>query len=419
MPQITAFRGLRFDPNTVGDLATVVAPPYDVISDGDHDALEAASPYNVVRLILGRDEPGDDDRASKYTRARELLDAWTAAGALTLDDAPSLTVYEMRYTVDGEPRVTRGVLAAVSLGEPSEGGVLPHERTYADIVDDRLALLRATETNLDCIFCVYDGQDAAAHEALDATCSREPLARLTTPDGIEHLVWTITDAVAIEAVAGSVEKAQVVIADGHHRHRTAERYRAERRASDGDGPWDSQLMFLVDASRFGPTLLPIHRVVDGISAADALARLGSVFDVEEATGDADAIAAALIARRASGRVFAMLDGERAWFLTVADQGAERDALPADRSAAWRDLDVSVLHHLVFDQLLGGVTPRFAHHPHEALAEVTAGRATLAFLLAPMAFDAVRAVAEAGDAMPQKSTYFIPKPATGIVLRPLR
>jgi uncharacterized protein (DUF1015 family) len=416
--EISAFRALRFDPNAVGDLASVVSPPYDVISDGMREELEDASPHNIVRLVLGREEPGDDERTNKYTRARALLESWRAAGVLSVDDTDSLTVYEMRYTVGGEARVSRGILAAVGLGEPEDGGVLPHERTYADIVDDRLALLRATATNLDCIFCVYDGRDAAAHETLDRVCAADPDASFITPDGIEHLIWRVTDAGDIATVARSVEKTQIVIADGHHRHRTAERYRTERRASDGAGPWDAQLMYLVDASRFGPSLLPIHRVLDKVSIEDVVARLGEIFQLEEVHGDADEVAAIVATRRGTGRAFGLISATTSYIATVVDVEAERKALPSDRSAAWRELDVSVLHHLVFDTLLGGATPRFVHHPHEVADEIRAGRATIGFLLAPMAFDAVRAVAEAGDAMPQKSTYFIPKPATGVVLRPL-
>lgn len=431
VPEIAPFRGIRYDPGAVGNLARVVAPPYDVIAEPERDALEAASPYNVVRLILGREEPHDDERSNKYMRARALLEAWLAAGVLARDDEEALYVYEQRYVLGGERRAQRGILAAVRLDEPGgdpsngpgSGGVLPHERTYDEVVEDRLNLLRATAVNLDCTFCVYDGGDApdapAAHETLERTVAGEPLARFATTDGIEHLVWRMTGADAIEAVARALEKTTMVIADGHHRWRTALRYRNERREAEGPGPWDAQLMFLVDAAHDGPVLLPIHRVVDGIPAEDALARLAGSFSVEPAdTADPEALAAGLARRRAGGRTFAMHDGARAWWLTVADPEAARDALPPERSEAWRDLDVSVLHALVFDRLLGGVRPGFAHSAREAIAEIEAGRASLAFLLAPMPFESVRAVAEAGEAMPQKSTYFIPKPKTGIVLRPL-
>jgi uncharacterized protein (DUF1015 family) len=417
--EIAPFRGTRYDPSAVDDLSLVVSPPYDVITEADREALEAASPYNVVRLILGRDEPGDDERSNKYTRARGLLEAWRAAGVLREDAGDALYVYEQRYEIGGEKRFQRGVLGAVRLDEPGSGGVLPHERTYEKIVEDRLQLLRATETNLDTIFCVYDGREQGAHDAIERAAAATPLARFTTEDAVEHVLWAMTDVLDIGAVARAVEKAEVVIADGHHRWQTALHYRNERRAAEGLGPWDLQLMFLVDAARWGPSLLPIHRVVSGIDATSALEAMAPVVRAEPAPrGNPERLAQELAQRRERGRAFAMFDHYGAWWLTIADPAAERAALPADRSAAWRDLDVSVLHALVFDKLLGGVKPRFVHSATEAANEVKSSEASLGFLLAPMPFDAVRAVAEAGDAMPPKSTFFVPKPATGVVMRAL-
>ena len=416
MASLAAFRGIRFDPDAIGDLATVVAPPYDVIDDAARERLEGLSPHNIVRLILGRDEAGDDETSNKYTRARGLLEAWLAAGVLRLDEEPALYVYEQRYPFGGEVRVQRGVLGAVQLG--GESSVLPHERTYDDIVQDRLELLRATATNLDPIFCVYDGQDNAAYQAIEAAAAGDPASRFTTADGIEHILWLLTDPAGIDAVDDVVARATIVIADGHHRHRTAQEYGAERRAAEGPGPWDAQLMYLVDAGRWGPTLLPIHRTVGGVTADDALERLRGGFRIEEAPTDPDELDAELAKRRVYGRTFAMHDGSRAWWLTVSDKVAEREAMPADRSAAWRDLDVAVLHTYVFDTLLGGPSTGFAHFAGEAIDEVRAGKADLAFLLPATPFEAVRAVAETGEPMPQKSTFFIPKPATGVVVRPL-
>jgi uncharacterized protein (DUF1015 family) len=408
--EVSAFNALRFDPAVAGSPGDVVCPPYDVIDDRARIALEARSPYNAVRLVLPQ---GDDP----YAAARATLDAWRASGVLALDARPSLTVYEQTHTVAGARHTQRGLLAAVRLDDPADGGVLPHERTYDKIVDDRLSLLRAAETNLDCIFCVYESDGGAS--AVDRAGEAPPLARFTTPDGIEHALWRVDDDAAIEEIRAHLEKPRVVIADGHHRWRTAMRYRDERRATDGEGPWDFQLMLLVDASRFGPSLLPIHRLLADVDPDAAIAALREVFAVEDAPrADPEALAAELAARRRDGVCFAAFDASRAWWLTLRDEPAARAALPAERSDAWRALDVSILHGFVFDRLLGGVAPAFVHSATEAAEAVEAGRAALAFLLPPMPFEAVRAVAEAGDAMPQKSTYFIPKPATGVVLRPL-
>lgn len=412
VPEIIPFRGLRYDASL--DLARVVAPPYDVISDAERIALEDADPRNVVRLILPRDAGG----TSKYTAGRALLDAWVGDGALRLDGEPSLTVYEMRAPLGEGTHVQRGILAAVALDDPA--GVLPHERTYGEIVDDRLQLLRATACNLDPVFLVHHGADHQGADAIDAAAAAEPDARFETADGIEHRVWRLADPRAIEAVQRALEKVTVVIADGHHRWRTAQTYREERRATDGPGPWDHALAYLVDASRSGPVLLPIHRTLAGIKPEELMARTYKAIRSRKApTADAARLAAELPSHQREGRTFAMTDGRRGWWLTVADRAAEREAMPTDRSDAWRALDVSVLHALVFERLLGGVQPGFVHSPGEAAAAIRRGDATVAILLQPMPFEAVRAVAEAGDPMPQKSTYFVPKPKTGIVLRSLR
>lgn len=418
MAEISPFRGLLYDPSAVGDLGQVVCPPYDVISEPEREALEERSPYNIVRLVLP--QPAPDNGSDKYTKARALLDAWEAAGVLRVDERPALYVYEQTALIHGHPHTQRGLLAAVSLEEPDAGGVLPHERVYGHIVEDRFALLRATATNLDTIFCVYEGIEDAAATAIDAECATEPALSFSTPDDAgDHRLWRIDDPVQIEVIVRALDKATVVIADGHHRWTTAKRYRDERRAVEGPGPWDQQLMLLVDAARKGPALLPIHRVLDGVDPDAAIGALRGAFDIEETPRDPEGIADTLRVRRATdGRIFALMDATRAWFITLRDEAAARAALPADRTEAYRDLDVSVLHALVFDQLLGGVQPRFVHSATDAAADIDAGRATLGVLLAPMPFDAVRAVAEAGDAMPQKSTYFVPKPKTGIVLRPL-
>jgi uncharacterized protein (DUF1015 family) len=399
----------------VGDLATVTAPPYDVISPDALEHFEAASPYNVVRLILARDAAGTD----KYTRAAQTLDAWRREGALVRDREPAVTVYEQRFSVGVRERLQRGVLAAVDL-EPDGGSVLPHERTMAAPVEDRLKLVRATRANLSPIFAVTSGGDDGAREVVSRATERTPDAEFATgDDGVANRVWIVDDAREVDTFRRSVAGASTVIADGHHRYRTSLEYQAERRAAgDGAGPWDAMLFYLVDASWCGPALLPIHRVLDR-PAADVLAALGETFEVEPATErDPEALAAELERRRPAGRSYALLGRDGAWWLTVADKAAEADALPADRSAEWRDLDVAVLEWLVFRRLLGGASAAHVHTATEADDAVTRGEAGSALLLAPPPFESVRAVAEAGEAMPPKSTFFVPKPRTGIVIREL-
>ena len=411
---ISPFRGLRYDLDVVGDLGTVTSPPYDVIPPDQHEQFERASPYNVVRLILGRQEAGSD----QYTRAAATLDAWIRDGVLRMDDRETITVYEQRFIAGGRERLQRGVLVAAEI-EDEPRSILPHERTMAGPVEDRLKLVRATRTNLSPVFAVYSSEDGGAREVVGRTAERAPWAAWESEDdGVAHRAWPVDDANDIETIRRTLESAVVVIADGHHRYRTAQEYHSERRATDGPGPWDSMLFYLVDAAWFGPALLPIHRAV-GMPAQEILSRVADAFDVEPADGsDADALAADLERRREQGRTFVLLGADGAHWLTVADKAAEADAMPSQRSPVWRDLDVAVLEWFVFRRLLGGAEARYVHHPAEAAELVTSGAAGAAFLLAHPPFESVRGIAEAGDAMPPKSTFFVPKPRTGVVLRPL-
>jgi uncharacterized protein (DUF1015 family) len=408
---ISPFRGLRYDQSVVGGLATVTAPPYDVISPEQLDRFERASPYNVVRLILSRGTDGKD----KYSQAAETLDRWISDGIFIRDEADALTVYEQRFTIGGHERVQRGLLAAVSL----DGSVLPHEHTMRAPVSDRLALLRATRTQLSPVFAVYAVEDAGARETVARAIETEPLASWNSEDdGVAHRAWRIDSRDDIDAIERTMRDAAIVIADGHHRYRTAEEYAGERRAAEGAGPWDQMLLYLVDASWSGPALLPIHRAL-GVPARDVLAALAGTFEIEPAQdADPDVLAFEVEARRSSGRTFALLGRDAAWYLTVSDKAAEADALPAERSPVWRDLDVAVVEWFVMRTLLGGAEARYVHTPGEAAELLATGEAASALLLAPPPFDSVRAVAQAGEAMPPKSTFFIPKPRTGVVVRPL-
>ncbi len=409
MPDVAPFKGIRYDAGAV-DLSAVTAPPYDVISPAERTQLESASPFNVVRLILG---PLGSE-TGKYSLARALLDDWLQREILVCDDAPALYIYEERFQVAGRRRRQVGVLAAVQISDD----ILPHERTMAPVVEDRLELIRAVEANLSPVFCLYWASDDAATLAIAEGMKGEPDADFATTDGLGHRAWRMTDPGQIQAVAKALGDARVVIADGHHRYRTAQAYRDERRASDGPGPWDRMLLYLVDAERDAPALLPIHRLVSGIDLPAAIDRLQPLFDLETFVGDADALAAVLADRKSGGRCYGLVSSQESWIATLRDEEAATVATAGEHSQAWRDLDVAVLHELIFDRLLAGPSVTYVHHPGEAAQELAAGRASFAVLLAPMPVDAVRAVAEAHDSMPPKSTFFIPKPRTGIVIRPL-
>lgn len=404
-------RALRYVGTAVPDLALVLSPPYDVIDEPERASLEARDPHNVVRLILPRDDAG---QGSGYAAAAALLKAWRSEGVLAVDEEPALYVYE--EASDGH--VQRGLLGAVALVGAEAGIVLPHENTMAGPVSDRLALTEATEANLEPIFLVYDGGGAAS--AVVAAAGGDALVTVTTDDGVTHRLWAVTDSATLEAIAADLHPRRAVIADGHHRYATYLRHQADRHAAGhGPGPWDYGLAFLVDASAFGPQVEPIHRVIPGLPAQTAADLARSTFAVDEIEGDVQAAVDALAAAAKSGPAFVVTDGHRSWLLTDPAAAALTAALPADRSAAWRSLDVTVAHLLLVRQVWGledreGVVD----YRHDVAAAVEAAQASggLALLLNPTPVADVAAVAAAGDRMPRKSTLFTPKPATGLVIR---
>ncbi len=400
------FRALRYDPTRVPDLASVLSPPYDVIDDEQRAALERRDPYNVVRLIL----PSDG-----YEAAAGRLAQWRADGVLRADETPALYVYEEA----GAGHVQRGLVGALGLARPEAAIVLPHENTMAGPVADRLALTEATAAQLEQIMLVYDGGGAAAAVVAEAG-DGEPLLAAETPDGVSHRVWAVTGDERLAAVAADLQPRRAVIADGHHRYATYLRYQADRHAAGaGRGPWDFGLTYLVDAGTFGPQVHAIHRVLPTLAAPEAARRAAGGFTVDEVDG----VPAALdrLAAAAGGPAFVVTDGERCWVLHSPDPAALDTALPADRSAAWRRLDVAVAHEFLVRRLLGlPDDEETVGYRHDVEAAVAAARRTggTALLLNPTPVDAVTAVAAAGDRMPRKSTLFTPKPATGLLMRAL-
>jgi len=408
---LAPFRALRYDPDLVS-LGAVLAPPYDVIDDRERAELDARDPHNVVRLTLPR---ADGEPAAAYASAAATLRAWRDAGVLKADPAPALYVYEERSA----DHVQRGLVGALGLSPAEDGIVLPHENTMAGPVADRLALMTAVEADLEPIFLVYDGGGAASR-VVAGVDSSTPAVEVETSDGILHRIWAITDADVLADVAADLAQRRAVIADGHHRYATFLAYQAERHAAgDGIGPWDLGLALLVDGSAFGPKVHAIHRVVPGLAAADAAGRARGSWSVREVSGSVDDALAELAKAGVDGPAFALTDGERHWLLTEPAAAELAAALPAERSAAWRSLDVTIAHLLLIRRTWGlddreGVVD-YAHDVEDALAAARASGGT-ALLLNPTPVAGVAAVAAAGDRMPRKSTLFVPKPATGLLIR---
>jgi uncharacterized protein (DUF1015 family) len=417
--QLAPFRALRFDMPRVGTPDLLTSPPYDVLDDAAVSALESRDVHNVVRLILPRPQGGDP--ATRYGVAAQRLRQWRADGILVRDDTPALYAYEETDLADGH--VQQGLLGAVGLARPETGVILPHENTMAGPVADRLALAEATGANLEPIFLVFDGQGVAA-AAVSGGLPAAPLIE-GEAGGCHHRVWAVTDPDVLAAVAADLLARRAVIADGHHRYATYLRYQEARHAEGrGPGPWDRGLALLVDASQAGPRVGAIHRVLPGLDVATAIQRardsgLVRVTDLDPAQGQLPAV---LADAGGPGRhAFVLASGAGAALVSAPSAESVAAALGTARSAAWRGLDVTVLHRWLLPVVLGVSDTEenvgFEHSIADALAAAQGSGGT-AVLLNPTPVADVLAVAAAGERMPRKSTLFTPKPRTGLVLRVL-
>jgi uncharacterized protein (DUF1015 family) len=407
------FRGVRYDPDRVTDLASVTSPPYDVIDADGADHLERLDPHNVVRLILPR--PSGADGQGRYHDAATRLSTWLADRTLRRDDTPALYVYE-QTTGD---LVQRGVLAAVDLRDPADRVVLPHEDVMARPVADRLELMRATGANLEPILLVYEGGGDTA-TVIEEVTAGTPDLETTTEEGWCQRVWRVTDAVVHARVAADLAPRQALIADGHHRYATYRRLQAERRAEgESHGPWDRGLALLVDSRTHPLRVQAIHRVVEDLPFPEALARVADTFVVQPlAPVDASALLETLAATPLR-HPFVLTDGTAAALIGDPDRRAVAASLEPLQSDLWRSLDASVLHALLLDQLFGlaDTDPR-VRYVHDAAGAIRTAARTggVALLMRPVDVATVLAVAALGERMPRKSTSFGPKPRTGLVLR---
>ncbi len=397
MPRFEPFAGILYDLDRV-ELDDVIAPPYDVIGPEDRAALEDRSPYNVVRIDIPQDEDGRD----RYTAARARFDQWLAEGILRADPEPGFYAYRMGYhDPAGNSRQIAGVLGALEVVAPGEGDVLPHEQTQHKIRDDRLQLLRACRADLS---PVWGLSMAEGITDLCAGAPATPIARCTDEEGVHHRMWRLTRPAVIEALSETVGSAPVVIADGHHRYATALAHRDEQRAQRGGARGDEDLLLALvcELEDSQASVRPIHRVVAGLpEGTDVVAALEPFFEVVAA----DLPVSMLAERMEEAGGLALIAGaDRAWLLTPKAAG---DDLHPDTAVLDEALATLPGHTLTFDPNLDAVT-----------AQVTTGKASAAVLLRPVDVHQIARTALARRTMPTKTTFFHPKPRTGMVFRRL-
>jgi uncharacterized protein (DUF1015 family) len=439
MAEIVPFRGIRYTAARGRPLGQLLAPPYDQISLELRDELLRRSASNVVHITLGDDRPGDTAAANKYTRAAEAWQAWQANGTVAQDPTPAIYPLEQSFCApDGRQLTRRGFIAAVRLHEFSEGIIVPHEKTLVGPKADRLANMQTVKANVSPLLGLYADDAGATAAALERTMLGEPVSETDSDDGVHHRVWRTEDAALVEGLQALVRDQRIIIADGHHRYETALLYRRLLQEADpslpADGGHQYILMFLCPTSDPGLVIYPTHRLLFGLAEpalATLLPRLERYFQVQlveeslrKAVGRAWAISRlGEHAGKATSFLMVSAEDQRARILTLRDDADFSDTtLPANRTL--RALDVTVLHTVIFQHLLG-LSPRsqeneenltYVRDAGEAVNRVLSGEHQLGFLLNPTPMWQVEAVGDAGETMPQKSTLFAPRLPSGLVMR---
>ena len=387
MSLVSPFVGLLFDGSIVGSHDLVTTPPYDVISDDEQRHYLDASPYNVIRLVLGPDDTGDGGAGDKYRRAAFELQAWRSDGVLVPTERASFYPYEMRFSLHGRRRAIRGLVCAVEL-EDWGGSIVPHERTMPGPIEDRLRLMRAVRTNLSSIHAVFQGPSEPFAAFLDDAMTHGPAATTSDEAGVEHTLWVTEPN---PQVATWLAPESLMIADGHHRYSMALRYRDEMRAEHGPGPWDRVMMFIADAAVQEPPVLPFHRIQTGGPHQPSGTRVRDLAEVLETVSDEKLVYGSA----------ALEDG------LLVHRIAEVPGTPPT---------VCALH----ERVLGDVDEQLRFTPDAVEAEdaVRNREAVAAFFLPPTDAARIRDVIDRGERLPRKSTFFWPKPRTGLVIRPL-
>ena len=420
MAEIRPFRALRFNTEKAGEIGQLVCPPYDIISDEQRKGYLAKNPCNIIRLELPKGE-------NPYQTAGETLKQWMEQGILRQDEQESSYIYEEEFTVNGLHTKFKGCIVRVRLEEFSKVIVLPHEETLSKAKEDRFNLMKATNCNFSQIYSLYMDPEHEITNRLDALSDAAPENELTDSDGVTHRLWIVSDQSEIAAICKAFADKKLYIADGHHRYETALNYRNYCRENKiGSGEEDYVMMMLVDMEHPGLVVLPTHRLVRDLPQFDKenlLTACREYFDVTEEE-DINSAEAKLKTLYDDGKkAFAFYCGGSGYTLLVLrDTDALARLLP-DKSAAFQGLDVTVLHTLVLEKILGidadnmakQINLTYVKQFEDAVAAVEKGDAQCAFILNPTKVTEIRDVAAAGEKMPQKSTYFYPKLITGLVM----
>lgn len=426
MANVVPFRGIVYDPKKVGDLSRVVAPPYDIIPKRQQDELYKNSPFNIVRLELGKIRPSDTKRDNRYVRAGRFFESWLRDGQMVRDEEESIYMYSQRYKESGRVIDRIGFIALMGLDE-GKRKVLPHENTLLAPKMDRLELIRSVKANLSPIYILYEDPKHRILKILKkAAGSSKPFMSLKF-EGIENRAWRLSDPKDVSAVVRIMKNSNTFIADGHHRFEVTRMYSKEAKRSSL--PEEVKIasrfvmVYFVDAKEDMLTVLPAHRLpkdIGSLTKEDILARLGRFFIIEEAPGLSGMLSK--MAGLRNRHIFGLYAGKKKFYTARLRAVSSVDKAVPDKPKDWRRLDVSILHKFIFQNVLNirddDDNIEFVKSPEETAELVDMKKFKVAFFLNPTKVAEIKRIARLGEKMPRKATYFFPKPISGVVINKL-
>ncbi|MFQ5455276.1 MAG: DUF1015 domain-containing protein [Nitrospirota bacterium] len=462
MADIIGFKGILYNKERISDLRDVVSPPYDIISKDEQDIYYQRNDNNVVRLELGKELPADNKEENRYTRAAEYLKEWLEKGILKRDDVPSIYLYELEYRLSsGERKRLKGFFSLMLLEEFNSGKIIPHEDTFSSHKKDRLNLLRVCSANFSPIFSLYSDPEGEIIGLLSNEIDYNmPEIDIVDDEGIRHRVWTISNQRVIGCLTNKMKDKTLFIADGHHRYETALNFRNEMRErlqkNDTKEGFDYTLMFLSNMDDKGLTILPTHRIVTMPCKLDMnsfINKLSNYFNVKSYNlipssnslfikGEHGGLTKAGTSEFPPLTKGDREDFQRDFLHTIKKDGknnitigmcCEKDRyylltlqegdidIQNKRSSAWNRLDVSIFQTLIIEKILKIDDPIKENHisyikgEKEVFREIRKNSGSIAFFLNPPMIKELKEVVDAGERMPHKSTYFYPKPLTGLVM----
>lgn len=409
MAEVIPFRGILYDSSKV-DAACAVAPPYDIVSPELRKTLYGKSEYNIIRIDFGEERKGDDETGNKYTRAARYLDEWLKEGVLKRSEKPCFYAYEMDYKTRGGNRRLQGFFGLVKLTELGKG-VFPHEATHSKPKKDRLSLMQSCEANTSPIFSIYNSPEKKASSIIEKAAKAKPYMEARGICGDLHRLWIIDDAEDISIITEGMSGKDIIIADGHHRYETALEYQRLMKAKASETKAsDYVLMFFANTAAGGLTILPTHRIVS-YEHESTINMLSKYFDIKTIPLNDD-IMEAIKGRTHTFGLYLKEDNKQ-YVLSYKGEGL-KEAHPA-----LKGLDVTILHDLVFKEVLKISEVLYEMEVSIAEEKVRGGSFDAVFFLNPTRVEDVEAVAFSLRRMPPKSTYFYPKVMTGFIINSLK